>query len=177
MSILYATLFYILAVVILASTALAITRRNVVHAVVYGVISFIAVGVLFYLLGAPFVAGLQVIIYAGAIMVFFLFIVMMLRVRPSPAAWLAGLKQWLPAIIFTGISFTMAIYLVWDDPGTQVTLKSGMAGITQMGHFVFRKYWFAVEIASYLLLIALVGALYLGRGVQRPGGPPPEEKR
>ena len=67
-------LFYVLAAVILVTTGLAITRRNLVHAVVYLVLSFFGSAMLFYLLGAPILAALEVIIYAGAIMILFLFI-------------------------------------------------------------------------------------------------------
>jgi NADH-quinone oxidoreductase subunit J len=78
---LYSITFYILAGLILVSTGLAITRRNLVHAVVYLIISFFGSALLFYLLGAPLLAALEVIIYAGAIMVLFLFIIMMLNVE------------------------------------------------------------------------------------------------
>ena len=79
---LYAIIFYLLAFIILAATALAVTRRNLMHAIVYLVLSFFGTALLFYLLGAPFLAVLEVIIYAGAIMVLFLFIVMMLEIKP-----------------------------------------------------------------------------------------------
>ena len=75
---LYSVIFYVLAVIILASTVLAIIQRFLINAVVYLILSFFATGLLFYLLGAPFLAVLEVIIYAGAIMVLFLFIVMTL---------------------------------------------------------------------------------------------------
>ncbi|MGA8280705.1 MAG: NADH-quinone oxidoreductase subunit J, partial [Desulfobacterales bacterium] len=74
---LYTILFYLLAVVIVVATVLAITRRNMVHAVIYLVVSFFGSALLFYLFGAPLLAALEVIIYAGAIMVLFLFIIMM----------------------------------------------------------------------------------------------------
>ena len=78
---LYALLFYVLAVLLVASTAMAVTRQNMVHAVLYLVMSFFGSAMLFYLLGAPFLAALEIIIYAGAIMVLFLFIIMMIRVE------------------------------------------------------------------------------------------------
>ena len=83
----YSVIFYILSIIILAATFIAITRRDVLHAVVYLIISFIATGLIFYLLGAPFLALLEIIIYAGAIMVLFLFIVMMLRLKPEDRGW------------------------------------------------------------------------------------------
>ena len=91
----YAIIFYFLAALILVTTALAITRRDLVHAVVYLIFSFFGSAMLFYLFGAPFLAVLEVIIYAGAIMVLFLFIVMMLRIEVSGER-LFPLSQGLP---------------------------------------------------------------------------------
>ena len=71
----YTILFYILAALIIVTTGLAITRRNMVHTIVYLVFSFFGSAMLFYLLGAPLIAALEVIIYAGAIMILFLFII------------------------------------------------------------------------------------------------------
>ena len=72
----YSIIFYILALVIIVATGVAITRRNLVHAVVYLILSFFGSALMFYLFGAPLLAALEVIIYAGAIMVLFLFILM-----------------------------------------------------------------------------------------------------
>ena len=79
---------------------MAVTRRDVLHAVVYLIISFIATGLIFYLLGAPFLALLEIIIYAGAIMVLFLFIVMMLRLNPEDRGRETAITQWFPANCF-----------------------------------------------------------------------------
>ena len=97
-----------LAAVILVSTALAVTRRNLMHAIVYLVLSFFGTALLFYLLGAPFLAVLEVIIYAGAIMVLFLFIVMMLEVRASEEPIGAYLLRWLPAAVLGALSLAAA---------------------------------------------------------------------
>jgi NADH-quinone oxidoreductase subunit J len=144
----YSGIFYILAIVTGITTFMAITRRHALHAIVYLIISFIGTALLYYLLGAPFLALLEVIIYAGAIMVLFIFIIMMIQIRSSSQTWGAALKQWLPAIVLCGIAFSMA------SP-------------REFGRFLFQQYWFPVEIASFLLLIALVGALYLGRGEEK----------
>ena len=77
-------IFYLLAGLIVASTSMAVTRRNMVHAVLYLVLSFFGTAMLFYLLGAPFLAALEIIIYAGAIMVLFLFLIMMIRLKKLP---------------------------------------------------------------------------------------------
>jgi NADH-quinone oxidoreductase subunit J len=173
---LYGGLFYLVAIVILVSTLLAITRRQVVHAVVYLIVSFIGTAMLFYLLGAPFLAALEVIIYAGAIMVLFLFTVMTVRVESSEGVKGETLRQWMPAIVLSVISFLVGAVLIVEAPGSRADLNASMAAPTVFGQFVFKSYWFPVEIVSFLLLIGLVGALYLGRQESKKEGKGSEEK-
>ncbi len=116
---LYAVIFYLLAFIILASTALAVTRRNLMHAIVYLVLSFFGTALLFYLLGAPFLAVLEVIIYAGAIMVLFLFIVMMLEIKPPETARGAYLRQWLPAAVLGVLCLAAACVLILFKSGRE----------------------------------------------------------
>jgi NADH-quinone oxidoreductase subunit J len=164
---LYAAIFYVLAIVILVATLLAITRRNTVHAVVYLILSFLGTALLFYLLGAPFLAVLEAIIYAGGIMVLFLFIVMMIGTGPSVKK--INLSHWLPMVILGMISFFIAAILLFSVPLTQETLTAATAVPVEFGRFLFEHYWFPVEVVSFLLLIALVGALYLGRQEMKGG--------
>jgi NADH-quinone oxidoreductase subunit J len=164
----YSVIFYILAIILLLSTVLAITRRQAIHAVVYLIVSFIATALVFYLLGAPFLALLEVIVYAGAIMVLFLFIVMMLRLKTSNQGRKAALVQWSPAIVLGLITFILAAWMVSVEPGGRVPLPTLTASPLDLGRFLFQKYWFIVEVASFLLLIGLVGALYLGRQEKGP---------
>lgn len=159
---LYAIIFYVVAVLIVVATALAITRRNPVHAVVYLIISFFGSAMLFYLLGAPFLAALEVIIYAGAIMVLFLFVVMMLRVDSVRVAGFS-LGEWIPAVLLGFIFLVLSTLLLVKEPGSRITLQSAMALPREFGRFLFQRYWLAVEIASLLLFIALVAAIQLGR--------------
>ncbi len=166
---LYAVIFYLLGVIIVAFTALAITRRNVMHAIVYLVGSFIATALLFYLLGAPFLAILEVVIYAGAIMVLFLFIVMMLEIKRDEQTLWPFLRQWFPALALAGISFIVMFVFILLGSGSSSPLPLVMAAPLAFGRFLFQKYWLGVEIASYLLFVALVGALYLGRS-KKTGG-------
>ncbi len=156
-------IFYILAGITLVATALAITRRQPVHAVVYLTVSFFSLAPIFYLLGAPFLALLEIIIYAGAIMVLFLFIIMMLRLPPYTQTLAVSVRQWWPAIILSSISLVITIWLLLNDPVGQAPLAPAMATPKSFGRFLFHAYWFPVEIASVLLFVALVGALYLGR--------------
>ena len=174
---LYGGIFYLLAILVLVSTVLAITRRHAVHAIVYLIVSFFGTALLFYLLGAPFLAVLEVIIYAGAIMVLFLFIVMMTDLQPSERGKGLALGQWLPAIILGAISLLVMAALIVAVPTNQIGLRGGMAAPIAFGHFLFQQYWFPVEIASFLLLIALVGALYLGRRESKLEPHPSKENR
>ncbi len=160
---LYAIIFYLLAFIILAATALSVTRRHLMHAIVYLVLSFFGTALLFYLLGAPFLAVLEVIIYAGAIMVLFLFIVMMLEIKPPEASRAAYLRQWLPAAVLGGMCLAAAFVVIVIKPGRSLPLELSAVAPLEFGRFLFQKYWFSVEIVSFLLFAVLVGALYLGR--------------
>ncbi len=173
---LYAVVFYLLAFVVLASTLLAITRREVVHAVVCLIISFMATALLFYLLGAPFLAGLEVIIYAGAIMVLFLFVVMTVRLESTEGTKGEPLRRWLPAFALSVVSFGAAGILLIQAPGIRGPLTPGMATPTAFGRYVFENLWFPVEIVSFLLLVGLVGALYLGKRESKAAGEKRKEK-
>ncbi len=152
------------AAVVLCATALAITRQNVVHAVCYLVISFMGTAVIFYILGAPLLAALEVLIYAGGIMVLFLFVIMMIKDQQSPMADFSSIriKKWLPAVILAGVSTILAGVLVFADPGNRLRPPAVMGTPQEFGRILFQDYWFPVEIASLLLLAALIGALYLG---------------
>jgi len=174
---LYAVLFYILAAVILVTTALAVTRRNLVHAVVYLVFSFFGTALLFYLFGAPLLAALEVIIYAGAVMVLFLFIVMMLRVEKIKER-LSPPGQWVPAAAIGVLYLAVGWLLLVSRPDGAGEVTAAMASPARFGAFVFERHWLAIEIVSLLLLVALIGALHLGKtfrdGAQpgrKDGGP------
>jgi len=163
----YALIFYVLAAIILVTTGIAITRRNLVHAVVYLVFSFFGSAMMFYLFGAPLLAVLEVIIYAGAIMILFLFIIMMVKAAASEER-LFPIQQWLP-IALTGVVYLIVgAVIVSSAPGSQVMLEIALAEPKAFGEYLFQRHWLVIEIVSLLLLIALIGALYLGR--KKPEG-------
>ncbi len=159
---LYAIIFYALAAIILVTTAMAITRRNLVHAVVYLVFSFFGSAMMFYLFGAPLLAVLEVIIYAGAIMILFLFIIMMVKSETSEER-LFPIQQWLPIVLIAAVYLGIGAAIVSSAPGGQVTLEVALAKPKAFGEYLFQRHWLVIEIVSLLLLIALAGALYLGR--------------
>jgi NADH-quinone oxidoreductase subunit J len=165
----YAIMFYVLGAVIVAATALAVTRRNIMHAIVCLALSFIATALLFYLLGAPFLAVLEVVIYAGAIMVLFLFIVMMLEIKPEDRTLMPPWRQWWPVLGLGVICLLVLGVFLALAAGGSGPLPLVTAAPLAFGRFLFQKYWLGVEIASFLLFVALVGALYLGRSDETPG--------
>lgn len=162
---LIAILFYILAAVMILATLLAITERHPVHAIVYLVTSFFALAAIFYLLAAPLVAMFEVIIYAGAVMVLFMFVIMMLDLghpdeakRPSLLIWVLPLL--LTAVILSSVVSAATLRSLQGGTGVEI-------GIREFAAALFGSYGVAVEIISMQLLFAVVGALYLGR---RRGG-------
>jgi NADH-quinone oxidoreductase subunit J len=155
------TLFYILATVTVAATIGAITERHAVHAIVYLVTSFFALAVIFYLLAAPLVAVFEVIIYAGAIMVLFLFVIMMLDLGHPERVATPTFRHCWPAVLLGGVLLAATVPLIASR--SQVLPKTGSLGIRDFALTLFRNYGLAVEIISLQLLFALVGALYLGK--------------
>jgi NADH-quinone oxidoreductase subunit J len=172
---LYAVIFYLLAALILAATGLAITRRNPVHAVVFLVFSFLGSAVLFFLLGAPFIAALEVIIYAGAIMILFLFVIMMLRVDVADRIGLS-VGRWIPSIVLGVLFLALSALMIFRDSGSAAVLVPAMATPRGFGRFVFERYWLAVEIISILLLLGLLAAVLVGRDKGEKADPSGDER-
>ena len=155
--------FYISAVVALVSTMLVITRSNGVHALLYLIVSLLAASVVFYVLGAPFAAALEVIIYAGAIMVLFIFVVMMLNLGADATVqerqWIRP-QTWIGPALLSAVVAGELIYVLATGGGTAA--HHGVSA-KQVGIVFFGPYLLAVELASMLLLAGLVAAFHLGR--------------
>jgi len=132
------------------------------HAILYLIVSLLSVALLFFLLGAPFLAALEAILYAGAIMVLFLFIVMMLRVD-SPRERLFPPSRLIPAAVMGAIYFAAGVILVVTDSDSRVPLQAALATPREFGQYVFQQHWLAVESISLLLLIAAIGVLHIGK--------------
>jgi NADH-quinone oxidoreductase subunit J len=167
-----AAAFYVLAAVVLGATAVAVTRREPLHAVVWLVFSVLATALLFALLGAPLLAALEVVVYAGGILVLFLFVILMLKAEPPGdrgRGIIHSLRRCLPAAAFVAL-FLAAGSLVAADRGAKAELPLAQASPRVFGAFLFSHYAVAVEISSTLLFVALVGALYLGRVGRGEGG-------
>ena len=156
-------LFYGSAIIAILATLMVITRTNVVHALLYFIVSLLSIAVIFYTLGAPFAAALEVIVYAGAIMVMFLFVVMMLNLgqvtQDQERAWLTP-SIWIgPSLMAIPLLIEVIYAINMTDAEMATTVVSGK----DVGTALFGPYVLAVELASMLLLAGLVGAFHLAR--------------
>lgn len=155
--------FFIAAIVAVVATALTITRLNPIHALLYLTVSLLAVAVVFFVLGAPFIAALEVIIYAGAIMVLFIFVVMMLnlgqRTIDAERQWLHP-KMWIGPGLLAAILVAELAFLLMRSHGVRVAGTS--VSPKQVAIALYQPYLLGVELASFLLMGGLVGAYHLG---------------
>src|SRR5512146_447517 len=156
-------LFYISGAVAILATVMTITRLNAVHALLYFIVSLLSVAVIFYILGAPFIAALEVIIYAGAIMVLFIFVLMMLnlgqRAVEVESQWL-NVRMWIGPEILAAILIAEVVYLLSRPPIQAQAIQ--LVEPREVSLALFGPYLVGVELASMLLLGALVGAYHLG---------------
>lgn len=162
------SVFYVAGVVALVSTLMVITRVNAVHALLYLIVSLLSVAIILDDLGAPFVAALEVIIYAGAIMVIFVFVLMMLNLGPRAVA---QEHAWLRPGMWVGpgiLAAVLAAELIHTLVRTSLS-ETAAAPVAprQVGHSLFGAYFIGVELASLLLLAGLVGALHLARAAAK----------
>ena len=159
-------LFYIAAAVAVLATARVVTHLHAVHALLYLVVSLIALAVIFFLLGAPFAAALEIIIYAGAIMVLFVFVVMLLNQGPltlnQERNWLSPEMWWGPGALALILSGEVAFIILSADVPTADRVSISPKEVSMS---LYGPYAIAVELASLLLLPGLIGAFHLGRRV------------
>ncbi len=169
--------FYLMALVAIISTVRVVTNTNPVHALLSLIVSLLAVAGMFMIVGAPFAGALEIIVYAGAIMVLFVFVVMMLNLGQQTveqeSKWLNSSAWAYPALM----SFLMGLVLVWmlasDYSSTPAIMGTEIVGPKEVGQALFTHYLLLVEVAAMLLLAALVAAFHLGK--REPGAE--EEKQ
>ncbi len=158
------TVFYIAAFIAILATILTITRLDPIHALLYLIVSLLAVALVFYVLGAPFIAALEVIVYAGAIMVLFVFVVMMLNLGPKTVEME---RRWLRPGIWTGPAI-LAVILVAEvaflliTRGGDARLRGTAVGPKEVAIALYQPYLIGIELASFLLMAGLVGAYHVG---------------
>lgn len=155
-------IFYIAGFIAILASILAISNRNAIHALLYLIVSLLSISVIFYILGAPLIAALEVIVYAGAIMVLFIFVVMMLNIgmeEETEKRWLRP-GMWIVPSILAAILLAVFIYVLKGE-GTGKTATAVSPKQVSIG--LFTTYLLAVEIAAILLLAGIVGAYHLGK--------------
>ncbi len=168
-----ALFFWIFAAVAIVASLLVVGQRNPMYSVLLLIVSFGALSGLYVLLNAPFMAVVQIIIYAGAIMVLFLFVVMLLNVRSED---FGDVKQQFgmgpgPRRFGAVLAVLLAVQLVWalrriaDAPFSPMTAEVAKqtTSVNAIGLRLFREYAFAFEATSVLILVAMVGAVILAR--------------
>jgi NADH-quinone oxidoreductase subunit J len=155
-------LLAIAAFVAVASTTAVVLQRRAVHALLYLIVSFFALAVAMLALGAAFAAALEVVVYAGAILVLFVFVVMMIGAEgPLP-----GPKAWLGPVILSFVLIGELAYALVAAPGLLAAPAASTAAAVapkDVGMALFGPYAVCAEIAAFLLLSGLVGAYHIGR--------------
>jgi NADH-quinone oxidoreductase subunit J len=157
--------FYYLAAASIASAGLAITRSNPIHSMLWVLALFLHIAGIFVLVGAQFLAAVQVIVYAGAILVFYLFFLMLLDL-PSETAGRRFGAHW-PLAAAAGAAFTLLL-VRWHEPGlaTPTPAPAGappVAHVAAVGMALFTDFALPFEVVSLVLLVAIVGAVVVAR--------------
>jgi NADH-quinone oxidoreductase subunit J len=166
--------FYAFATLAVVASALVIGQRNPMYSVMLLIASFGALSGLYILLDAPFVAVAQIIIYAGAIMVLFLFVVMLLNApREDAAEWdrthplrQGGVTRWgtlLAGLLIVQLALALGKMHELSAPVATRTDASTVGSVTELGRSLFTRHTFAFEATSILILVAMVGAALLAR--------------
>jgi len=157
--------FYLLSGLTLLSGILVITRRNAVHSALALIFGLLSQAGLYLMLYAPFVAGVQIILYAGGIMVLFLFVIMLVNLERSQKEeqfnqqWIAGL---LAAIVLGGL--VVGVYMKGKELFPEhIAQPLENSNTQQVGVLLYGQYMFAFEIASLLLLVAIIGAVVMAK--------------
>ncbi|MCP8686189.1 NADH-quinone oxidoreductase subunit J [Marinobacterium sedimentorum] len=163
-------LFYLCALIALLAAWQVIRGVNAMHALLYLIVVLLAIALMFFMLGAPFAAALEVIIYAGAIMVLMVFVIMMLNQGDSAVgqerAWRAG-RIWRGPALLCAVLLAQLGYLLLP---AVVSADAAAVDAVAVGRALYGPYLLLVELASMLLLAALVGAWHLTRVLKhRPG--------
>ena len=161
-------MFYLFALVAVAASLLVVAQRNPVYSVLLLIASFGALSGLYVLLDAPFVAVIQIVVYAGAIMVLFLFVVMLLNVpREEPAPPVSallgptGMRMGVVLSVLLGAEVVWALSRVGIGWFAQGASAASVSDVALIGKALFTRHAFAFEATSILILVAMVGAVLL----------------
>lgn len=156
-------LFYLLAIVLVVAAFRVITAPNPITAVLNLILAFFTAAMLWILMGAEFLGLLLVLVYVGAVMVLFLFVVMMIDVRSESLR--TGFKAYLPAGLFIGVVMVLEMAFVlgssWLDAGEAAEQGVDYNNTRALGELMYTEYVFAVEIGAVILLVGMVAAIAL----------------
>ena len=157
-------MFYLSGTLAIIASIKVVTGSNTIHALMYLVVSLLAVAVCFYLMGAPFAAGLEVIVYAGAILVLFVFAIMMFGLTEDEHLYAPqnAITTWLGPAVLCIVLLAVLVFSITDS-NIQSRLTSGVISAKEVGGLLYGPYVLAVEIASFLLLSGLVSAYHYAK--------------
>jgi NADH-quinone oxidoreductase subunit J len=164
--------FYTLAALVLGFAVLVVTARNTVHSVLFLVLNFLAVAVVYVVLGAEFLAVIQVLVYAGGIVVLYLFVVMLVNLKRAPEAHQDPRRRTTLGLVMSGaVLAELAAILVYsvanEAPSAAVAAAGSELPVTgnveQVGWLLYTDYLVPFEVASMLLLVAMIGAIILAK--------------
>ena len=165
-----AVVFYTLAAFILGFGVLVVTARNTVHSVLFLVANFLCVAVVFVMLAAEFLAIIQVLVYAGGIVVLYLFVVMLVNLKRPPEAPLDTRRQSRAGFVLAAVLLAeLSAILVYTAgrpapaPVPGPAAAAGTGNTEAVGMLLYTDYLIPFELASMLLLVAMVGAIILAR--------------
>lgn len=158
-------IFFYFATMILLTAALVVALRNPIFSALSLLVMFFHVAGLYVTLHAEFLAAIQIIVYAGAILVLYLFVVMLLNVKREERLH----RQWAIALLLGLTLFGEAVFLAMGktavaQPASGMAEREAVVGNTEsIGHILFSTYLFPFEIASLILLVAMIGAVILSK--------------
>jgi NADH-quinone oxidoreductase subunit J len=160
--------FYTLAAFILGFGVLVITARNTVHSIMFLVVDFLFIAALYVLLGAQFLAVIQVVVYAGGIVVLYLFVVMLVNLKRPPEAHQDRRRRGrlgliVALVVLVELTAISAYKYVSPAAGLPPVTALGPDNVAQVGTMLYTDYLVPFELASILLLVAMVGAIILAR--------------
>jgi NADH-quinone oxidoreductase subunit J len=165
-------LFLLLSLVAVATALGMLFSRNAIYAALFLVLNFVTVAVFYLLLGAPFIAMAQITVYAGAIMVLFLFVIMLLGAESLPEPEVLPWQRPLASVLGFALAVeATVVFLTRARPAGEITAPDAaantMANLRQMGQALFNEYLLPFEVTSVLLLVAMIGAIVLIRKEKR----------
>jgi NADH-quinone oxidoreductase subunit J len=161
--------FYVIAAVILGFAVLVVTTRDTVHSVLFLVLDFLGVAALYVLLHAPFLAAIQILVYAGGIVVLYLFVVMLVNLKRPPEAHSdphrrSKLGFWLAGAVLAELAAITALSAKLPPTAPLQAAAMPVVGNTErVGWLLYTSYLIPFEIASMLLLVAMIGAIVLAK--------------